>query len=280
MSTNSLSQTSKNQIQLYTLSRIQNPIKEQVFEGNKTSSASNNQTSIKISVNKQNQIRGLEKSLKNTNNGVTLLRTAEGAMEQISELLSSTRELALKSSNDNLTNTDRGAIYSEISQLLNEVHNIAKNTEFNYDHNLEDHTTLSLQSGASADQRLNSILSSINLDTLGLSNYADIFKDATKNNVKLGGAVLSGFADNLDSANKAISTNHAELGTLKQRLTNTANDVSNSSNNLNATNSSIPDANIAQQSILLYTEYAHQQSALSIMAQANINQGAGFRLLM
>jgi flagellin len=246
--------------------------------GRQINRAADNAAGLAIAEIMQNQIRGLDQALRNTRDASSLISTAEGAMGEISEVLGRVRELTVQASNDTLSREARGAINAEISQLLQEVDQISQNTEFNTQQVLQG-AEYGFQTGANAGQRMEAVLGTMDLAHLGLSNYGDLFADASVQNINVGGTILSGLLNNIDGAVGAVSTARAELGAIENRLEHTANNLSNSSVNAAQARSRIMDTDMARAAMDRNRGGFLQQANISMMAQANINQGALVRLL-
>ncbi|MCL1995101.1 MAG: hypothetical protein FWG63_02755 [Defluviitaleaceae bacterium] len=119
------------QRQLNNVNNMQNRTNERLATGRQINRAADNAAGLAISEGLINQIRGLDRAIENSRDGMSLLRTADGAMEGVGDMLGRVRELTVQASNGILTNDQRNAIGAEISQLLSEIDTRARNTEFN-----------------------------------------------------------------------------------------------------------------------------------------------------
>lgn len=266
--------------QLHQISNNQNRASERLASGRRINRAADDAAGLAISERLLNQIAGLNQALRNTGDAVSLVRTAEGAMGGISDILARARELTVQAASDTLTQSARGAIYSEISQILSEVDNIARRTEFNTMPLLDQNREFGFQTGANAGQRLEAMINSMNLDNLGLSNFAQVFGDAAQSGVPAGGLILSGLLDTLDGAIGAVSGARAHIGAVENRLNHTANNLANASVNAAAANSRIRDADMALEMINLNRNNVLQQAALSmVVASTNMQRNHVARLL-
>ena len=263
---------------LNNVNSAQNRASERMASGRQINRAADNAAGMAISETLLNQIRGLDQAINNSRDGISLVRTAEGAMGDIGDMLGRVRELTLQASNGILTNEQRGIIHTEVSQLLNEIDRTARNTEFNQRPVLED-GDVNLQTGPNAGQLLDMTLRGMDLDNLGLSGYSSIFESAAQGSVAPGTAVLSGLVNEVDDALSMVNAARAELGAVENRLGHTVNSLSNTSVNTAEANSRIRDADMARESLDLHRNNVLQQASLTMMAQANIQMGAGLRLL-
>jgi len=252
---------------------------ERLSTGRQINRASDNAAGLAISEVLLNQINGLDQALRNTQDGVSLLRTADGAVGSMGDILGRARELTVQAGNDTLTNSQRNAIYSEISQILDEVNSISRNTQFNTRNILQEDGGIGLQIGANAGQRLNAVVGAINLDTMGLTNFADLFGNAAGENVPVGGNILSSLISELDAATQVVNDVRAGIGAAENRLEHTASNLSNTSNNLSAANSRIRDTDMARAAIEMHQQNVLQEASMAMLAHANINQRAHLRLL-
>jgi len=223
----------------------------------------------------RNQIRGLDQAVRNSQDGISLVQTAEGAMEEIHRILERVRELTVQASNDTYTNQDRDNILTEIDQILQQVDHIAERTEFNTQTLLEGDgsggdLTIGIQSGANAAQRMTINISDMSLEGLGLDDFVDDFEGhITPLTGSGGGSNLSGMITELDAAITTVSTQRAELGAFQNRLEHTVNNLQVSSENLSAANSRIRDTDMAQEMMRFTQANILQQAGLSMLAQAN-----------
>jgi len=244
---------------------------EQLSTGKRINSAADDAAGLAISNKMTSQIRGLDQAVRNANDGVSLLQTAEGATHEITNMLQRMRELAVQSANDTYSDNDRVALNKEMVQLEDEITRIAGNTKWNNMPILSsDSITKNLQVGiANDDESTISIafedLTSAGLEVTGL----DVLSHATSQ------AAL----DKLDAAITQVDSFRADLGAKINRLNYAADNLSNISTNTSASRSRIQDADYAKASSELARTQIIQQAATAILAQANTDQQSVLKLL-
>ena len=275
---NSINNSRVSQNNLQRVNSLQQRNTERMATGQRINRAADDAAGLSISELLQNQMRGLDQALRNTSDAGSLIATADGAMGQIHDVLGRVRELTVQASNDTLSNDQRGVINAEISQLLQEVDQISHRTEFNTQQVLQD-GEFGFQTGANAGQRMEAVIGTMDLDHMGLSNFAQVFENASVDNINLGGAVLSGLIENIDNAAGAVSGARSNLGAIENRLEHTGNNIANSTLNLTQANSRIRDTDMARAAMERNRGGVLQQAQMAMMAQANINQGAVMRLM-
>lgn len=252
---------------------------ERLSTGQRINRASDDAAGLAISEKMRSQIRGLDQATRNSQDGISLIQTAEGALEEVHSILQRMRELTNQASNDTNTAADREKIGVEINQLLDEIDSIARNTEFNEqsilsgDGGADDPSgtlELQIQTGANSDQRLDVAIDAMDTESIGLGTFGDDFTAAaTDENVAAGGAALSDLLDDLDAAILSVSTQRADLGAVQNRLEHTINNLQVASENLSAANSRIRDTDMAAEMMSLTQANVLQQAATSMLAQAN-----------
>lgn len=240
---------------------------ERLSTGQRINRASDDAAGLAISEKMRSQIRGLDQATRNSQDGISLIQTAEGALEEVHAILQRVRELTAQAANGTNTDTDRGKIGVEITGLLNEINTIADNTQFNEQNLLNtdgDGLELSIQTGANSGQRLDFTIQAMNLEGLELGGFGGNFTDAVDD-----GDALSSLLDDVDTAISTVSTQRAELGAVQNRLEHTVNNLQVASENLSAANSRIRDTDMAKEMMSLTQANVLQQAATSMLAQAN-----------
>lgn len=230
--------------------------------GKKINSAADDAAGLAISSKMKAQIRGLDMASKNAEDGISLVKTAEGAMEEINNMLTRMRELAVQSANATNTNADRANLELEVAQLKQEIDGIGTRTEFNTLQVLaKSGVKGNFQVGANKGQTIditNYFKTAISVSTLGL-------KSATVGSATKAASAIGLF----DSAIKTLAARRANLGALQNRLEYTVKNLNVASENLSAANSRIEDADMAKEMMNLTSANVLQQAATSMLAQAN-----------
>ena len=257
---------------------------ERLSTGQRINRASDDAAGLAISEKMRSQIRGLDQATRNSQDGISLIQTAEGALEEVHAILQRVRELTTQASNDTNTQEDRQKIAVEVNQLLEEIDTIAANTEFNEQKLLNTTGTaglsLQVQTGANSGQRLTFSIRAMDTAGLGLSTFGDGFDTAAGNtSIAAGGTQLSDLLDTVDNAISTVSTQRAELGASQNRLEHTINNLQVASENLSAANSRIRDTDMAKEMMNLTQANVLQQAATSMLAQANQSPQSVLQLL-
>jgi flagellin len=149
---------------------------EKLSSGLRINRAGDDAAGLAISEKMRGQIRGLEMASKNAQDGISLISTAEGALNETHSILQRVRELAVQSSNDTNTSDDRGAIQEEITQLTTEIDRIAGNTEFNTKNLLDGSFSGSFQIGSNSGQKMDLTIGAMTSNALGLSGGVQLNK--------------------------------------------------------------------------------------------------------
>lgn len=244
---------------------------EQLSTGKRINSAADDAAGLAISNKMTAQIRGLDQAVRNANDGISLLQTAEGATHEITNMLQRMRELAVQSANDTYSDNDRAALNKEMEQLEAEITRIAGNTKWNNMPILSsDSITKNLQVGIANDDE---------------STIAIAFEDLTAAGLEVTGLDVLTHAnsqsalDKVDAAISQVDSFRADLGAKINRLNYAADNLSNISTNTSASRSRIQDADYAKASSELARTQIIQQAATAILAQANTDQQSVLKLL-
>jgi len=247
---------------------------EQLSSGLRINKAADDTAGLAVSEKLKNQVRGLNQAQRNAQDGISLLQTAEGALNETHNILARMRELAVQSSNDTLTNADRLHIQDEVNQLLSEVDRIAASTQFN---------TIPLLNGGSVATGLQfhigpNNITAANVDEL---SYTLNNADTTSNGLSIDSLATAGAQSMttqgganaaisvLDTAIESVSTRRGSIGAMQNRLTSTIASLGVASENTGAANSRIRDADVAQAVSEMVRNQILQQSTMAVLAQAN-----------
>ncbi len=229
--------------------------------GLRINSAADDAAGLAISEKMRSQIRGLDQSSRNAQDGQALVNTAEGGMEQMQEMTQRMRELAVQSANDTNTSSDRALIQKEVKQLQNEMTEMADRVEYNGMKLLDGSTaSLSLHVGANKDQII-----SVSLPDMKGSGSMSALQGVDISSQAGAEAAI----ETCDAALKFISESRADLGAISNRLDYTNNSVQISSENLSAAESRVRDADMAKEMMNYTKANVMQQAATSMLSQAN-----------
>jgi len=247
---------------------------EQLSTGKRINGSKDDAAGLSISQIMTAQIRGLNQAVRNANDGISLLQTADGAMIEQSNMLQRMRELAVQASTDTVTPDQKVYLDKEFQALLTEVDRIGAATQWN-GKNLLDATggtlgagTYVFQVGANASQNISVLIgkattTGIYSDIVG----AKIVDDAANPTTATGVATTA--IGNIDKALKAANNQRAAIGAGINQLTYAADNLSNISMNTAASRSRIEDTDYAQASTELARTQIIQQAATAMLAQAN-----------
>ncbi len=237
---------------------------EKLSSGYRINRAADDAAGLSISEKMRSQIRGLNKASSNAQDGISLIQTAEGALNETHSILQRMNELATQAANDTNTSADRNAISEEMNQLVSEIDRIQSTTQFNTK-NLLDGTfatgkSLNLQVGSLSGQKISINISQMNATNLGVS----------ANSVKVSSFALAGTAmSNIQSAIQKVSNQRSQLGAVQNRLEHTVNNLDNISENTQTAESRIRDTDMASEMVQYSATSIIQQAGQSMLAQAN-----------
>lgn len=171
--------------QLNSANGAQGKSMEKLSSGLRINKAGDDAAGLAISEKMRGQIRGLDMASKNAQDGISLISTAEGALNETHDILQRMRELATQAANDTNTAEDRGAIQEEITQLTTEIDRIANNTEFNTKGLLDGSFTGSFQIGSNSGQKMDLSINAMTSNALGLNGGVELTKALDADAAKL-----------------------------------------------------------------------------------------------
>jgi flagellin len=233
---------------------------EKLSSGYRINRAGDDAAGLAISEKMRGQIRGLEQASRNAQDGISLIQTAEGALNETHAILQRMRELAVQSSNDTNTNADRAEIQKEITALIAEVDRIANDTEFNTQKLLNGSFTGKLiHIGANQSQVLSISINA--MDSAALSGL-DAIDLSTQGGAESALTVI-------DKAISLVSSQRSSLGAIQNRLEHTINNLGTASENLTAAESRIRDVDMAKEMMEFTKNNILTQAAQAMLAQAN-----------
>lgn len=242
---------------------------EKLSSGLKINRAGDDAAGLAISEKMRGQIRGLDMAQKNAQDGISLIQTAEGALQETHEILQRMRELAVQSSNDtNQTDVDRQAMQEEFNALLAEIDDISTRTEFNKQKLINgSFENKKFHIGANTGQSITVSIGAMDVASLSLTSLSAVATGAT------GGILTQSAADaaisTIDVAINAVSTQRAKLGAIQNRLEHTIKNLGTSSENLQAAEARIRDVDMAQEMMEFTKNNILTQAAQAMLAQAN-----------
>ena len=237
---------------------------EKLSSGYRINRAGDDAAGLAISEKMRRQVRGLTQASTNAQDGISMVQTAEGALNEVHDMLQRMNELAVKAENGTLTTVDRGYIDAEVQQLISEIDRVASTTTFN-EKNLLDGTlqNCSLQVGAESAQKISFSIAKMNSTGLTLNSCKATDVTAADNlNAKVKDAI------------KALSTQRSNLGAIQNRLEHTINNLDNVVENTTAAESRIRDTDMASEMVKYSNNNILAQAGQAMLAQSNqANQG-------
>jgi flagellin len=239
---------------------------EKLSSGLRINRAGDDAAGLAISEKMRGQIRGLDQASRNAQDGISLIQTAEGALNETHSILQRMRELAVQAANDTNVGEDRDQIGKEIAQLQAEIDRIADQTEFNTKKLLNTNTeaaTIVFQVGANKDQIIQLDIGNMTAASLGVATGSVIIDNTTS------ATAISKAITIINAAINKVSTERAKLGAYQNRLEHTINNLNTSSENLQAAESRIRDVDMAKEMMNYSKNNILQQAAQAMLAQAN-----------
>lgn len=239
---------------------------EKLSSGYRINRAGDDAAGLSISEKMRGQIRGLDQASTNAQDGISLIQTAEGALNEVQSVLQRMRELTVQAANDTNVTADRQAIAAEVHALTSEIDRIASQTEFNTMKLLSgSFTDKGLQVGANLGQTISFTIDEMTASALGVDSatVGAVISGATA------AADVSALITIVNDAITQVSKQRSSLGALQNRLEHTIANADNTSENLQAAESRIRDVNMAQEMVSFSKNNILQQAAQSMLAQAN-----------
>jgi len=245
---------------------------EQLSTGRKINSAGDNASGLAISARMTSQIRGLDQAVRNANDGVSMINTAEGALDEITDMLQRIRELAVQSGTGTTSSEDRTYLDAEFDHLVAEIERVAANTQWNGRNILNGDaggstvSTVAFQVGADPTQTV----------SLAFGNMSSDATMASVNSLSLDAATIASAIDKAsavmvvtDLAIEAVSTQRATFGAVSNRLEHAIDNLTNVSTQTAASRSRILDTDYAAATSELARTQIIQQAGTAMLAQAN-----------
>lgn len=234
---------------------------EKLSSGYRINRAGDDAAGLTISEKMRSQIRGLDKASKNAEDGISLIQTAEGALNEAHSILQRMNELATQAANDTNTDTDREAIQKEVDALMKEIDRIASTTQFNTMNLLDGNfSEKQLQVGSLENQVISVTIAAMN--TTGLSLSAS--NTNVDSNANAGAAMTA-----IQGAISIVSAQRSDLGALQNRLEHTIANLDTTSENATAAESRIRDVDMASEMVNYSKNNILAQAGQSMLAQAN-----------
>ena len=249
---------------------IQAKSSEKLASGYKINRAADDAAGLAISEKMRRQVRGLTQASANAQDGISAVQTAEGALNEVHDMLQRMNELAVKAANDTLTTSDRRYIQSEVDALVSEIHRTGEATSFN-DTKLLDGTFKNKNLQVGSDKHENNV---IKIDIVALT-ASGLEIDGSKVNVTgTDGVNARNSIGTIKAALEKVSKQRSDLGAIQNRLEHTIKNLDNVVENTQAAESQIRDTDMAEEMVRYSNNNILAQAGQSMLAQANqTNQG-------
>ena len=241
---------------------------ERLSSGLRINRAADDAAGLAIAEGFNSIVRGSQVAQRNSQDGISLVQTAEGALSETQSILQRIRELSVQAANGTQSTNNRAALDTEVQQLLAQIDDIAIDTEFNGISVLSSSQTVTLQSGANPSQTLNIAVTGAKTGDLGVSTVA-------VSSMQLAVSAIS----TIDRAIQSVSTLRSTLGAYQNRLEFTISTLGIQEENSAASESAIRDADIARETIRFTRNQILVSSGTSVLAQANIVPQTALQLL-
>ena len=257
---------------------------ERLSTGQRINSAKDDAAGLAISNSMTAQIKGMAQGIRNANDGISMAQTAEGALNEVSNMLQRMRELKVQSSNGTYSADDKKNITNEQTTLADQISSVVKNTKFNGTALFNAASTVSIQTGATSSDTV-----SINLRDM-TATYAAGTGGAADTGSKLSAVVdfapasgstslKSDTLDNYDAAIADVSKIRAGLGATQNRLQSAVNSATSNMTNLSEARSRIQDTDFSEETTALAKAQILSQASTAMLSQANQSQQGVLKLL-
>ncbi len=244
---------------------------EKLSSGLRINRAGDDAAGLAISEGLKADIRAMDQAARNAGDGISLLQTAEGSLDEVSSILIRMKELTEQSLNGTLSDTDRGYLDSEFTALKNEITRISDGVDFN---------GVSLLDGTGGSVSIQVGIGTASSDSIAVDLSGD--RDATA--LGLAGAIdstsnASTALDQIDTALATVVSARGDFGAVQNRLEATIRNISMTAENLSAANSRIRDVDVATETSIMTSYQTLQDAGISILAIANMTPGLAMPLL-
>jgi flagellin len=266
------------QRQLFNSSNALNTSFERLSSGFRINRAADDAAGLQITDRLTSQVQGLNQAVRNANDAISLVQTAEGALGETTTALQRIRQLAVQSQNGINSSADRLALQKEVSALKTEITRVSTDTQFNKVNLLSGDFSASFLVGANGGQTISVNLSASNLTGVTGSFSAGglgVGSTATVANIAGASSVLAA----VDGALSAIGGARADLGALQNRFQSTIRNLSNIAENVSGARSRIRDTDFATETAELTRNQIIQQASTTVLSQANQRPQAALQLL-
>ena len=230
---------------------------EKLSSGQRINRAADDAAGLAISEKMRAQLSSLEVAKRNVQDGISLVQTAEGAMDEVHSMLNRMRELTVQASNGIYTDEDRENIQLEMDELIAQIDDIANKTNFNGVELLKGAGDIEIQAGINEG------------DTITLTSVDVTAATLKIDTIDVSAGIVGGELEAIDEAINAVSAARSTLGASQNRLEHTMNSITNYHENLTAAESRVRDVDMAKEMAEFTKNQALMQAGVSIASQAN-----------
>ncbi len=264
---------------------VQAKSSEKLSSGYKINRAADDAAGLAISEKMRRQVRGLTQASANAQDGISCVQTAEGALNEVHDMLQRMNELAVKAANDTLTSSDRSYIQQEIVQLSDEITRTAESTEFNNQHLLDGSFTgkeLQVGSETASQNQIQICIVKLSATSIGVWAVTTATSTTAVSAENTEGGQINVMSHSnakasiglIKGALESISKQRSDLGAIQNRLEHTIKNLDNVVENTQAAESQIRDTDMAEEMVRYSNNNILAQAGQSMLAQANqTNQG-------
>ena len=252
---------------------------ERLSTGQRINSAGDDAAGLAISSRMTSQVNGLNMAVRNANDAVSLVQTADGALVEVTNMLQRMRELAVQAASGTMSSTDKTALNTEFEALTTEIERVADNTQWNGTNLLNGASAFSFQVGANASQTISVTIADFETEEASMTSgiFEALADGVTSNNDGSGDdldsldltSAASTAITYIDTALGRVDAHRATLGATINRLEYAADNLANVSQNTSASRSRILDADYASETTELARTQIIQQAATAMLSQAN-----------
>ena len=241
---------------------------EKLSSGYRINRAADDAAGLSVSEKMRRQIRGLDQASANSQDAVSLVQSAEGALGEVSDMLQRMNELTVKAANGTYTSVQKKYIADEINQLISEIDRVATTTKFNDQKVLSATATYSFQVGNENNETMTVAISNMKASKLN----ASLSSQDWQANSSYG--TVAGFLDTVKAAMEKVASQRSALGAVQNRLEHTINNLDNIVENTTAAESRVRDTDMAKSMVTYSNNQILAQAGQAMLAQANqSNQG-------
>jgi flagellin len=240
---------------------------ERLSTGKRINSAKDDAAGLAIASSMTSDIRGMSQATRNANDGISMAQTAEGALNEVTNMLQRIRELAVQSASGTYSDDDRANLQAEVVELGAQIDDIVANTKFNGVTVFGSaNVSVAIQTGANSGEQVNLTITGFDV------------ADATASDIGTAGGADTAL-DDVDAALTAVAETRASLGAGQSRLESVVNNLTNQITNLSDARSRIEDADFSSETTNLAKAQILSQASTAMLAQANQSQQGVLSLL-